>query len=60
MRESIANYIESTLFQDQCVLDDEHVGFAVSMDFNPSELTGQAAVLTLFGEMPGLGMIENH
>ena len=57
---SIANYIGSTLIHDHGVLDDEHIGFAVSMDFNPSEVTGQAAVLTLLGEMPGLGVIKNQ
>lgn len=44
---SISKRISQVLNQGISMEEDEEIGFAVAMDFNPSEETGQAAVVNL-------------
>ncbi len=44
---TISQRVDESLKRGQNVQDDAHLGFAVAMDFNPKESSGQAAVTSL-------------
>lgn len=47
---TISNRVGDVLKKGQDIQEDVHLGFAVAMDFNPSESLGQAAVISLLKE----------
>lgn len=44
---TISKRVEDLLKEGQDIQDDAYLGFAVAMDFNPTEVLGQAAVTSL-------------